>query len=202
MKKKLLAGLLAAGMVASLAACGGGNGDSGTDSSGGGVGEVVGNAASAVGTAIQAQGREYGKTYELEEGEIIETAFFSCKINSAKYAEEVEDYVPDAEGNTFLILNVTVTNTFEGDDPVPMYYTDFELTSDEIGEETLYAEEKFADGQLEDEYELADGKSATGDLIYIVPRDMHNLKLKYLEYYEDDFEGNTYLLSFTPEAAQ
>ena len=40
------------------------------------------------------------------------------------------------------------------------------------------------------------GESRTGDLVFVVPSSQTNFTLEYLEIYEDEFEGNTFKISF------
>lgn len=52
-----------------------------------------------------------------------------------------------------------------------MFYSDFDLTWDGLGDSSVYPETEFAEGQLPDEYELFKGESRAGDLIFVVPSD-------------------------------
>ena len=77
---------------------------------------------------IQSQGRDYGQVYELNDGDTMSTAFFDMNVNSAALVNDVEGYVPNDEASRFLIVNVTVKNTFDKD--IPMSYADFEVGFD------------------------------------------------------------------------
>ena len=199
MKKKLLAMLLGMTMVLSMTACTGSNDDSsssGTSSES----SSSGNLLDDVGNALNAQGREYGKTYTIGQNETMSCTFFDLKINSVTKADELNDYVPQLDTDMFIIVNVTITNTFKDNtDPIPMYYSDFQVTYDGLAE-PWFAESKFTDGQLPDEYYLAQGESATGDFVFIVDRNGQNMKFLYVEYWNDDFEGNTYEILLDPIA--
>ena len=49
---------------------------------------------------------------------------------------------------------------------------------------------------MPEEYEIFKGESRTGDLVFVVPSGQTNFTLEYLEIYEDEFEGNTFKISF------
>lgn len=68
------------------------------------VSDTVSGLVEDAGTAIQADGREYGQTYTFESGELVETAFFNFQVNEVSTAAEIEGYVPEDETNQLLIL--------------------------------------------------------------------------------------------------
>ena len=173
MKKRVLA-LLLLGVVSLTTACG-----------------TIKDAA----TAIQSQGREYGQTYELNAGDTMSTAFFDFTINSAKLVSEIEDFVPNEETDKFLVVNVTIQNTYGNPEPLPMSDADFELGWNGAEKNmTIFPEYTFATNQLPEQYEIEKGHSKTGDLIYVVPADASDFRIYYYDLWKDDFEGNTYWL--------
>lgn len=149
---------------------------------------VVEEVVDDVALAIQADGREYGKTYTLAQTDVMTTAFFQMKINSVNVVEELEEYVPN-DGYTFVVVNISVTNTFGSE--IPMYDADFALLWGEGEDEVAYPDTDFEDA-LPAEYNIADGKTTTGNLVYIVPKGQTNFVLEYYDLWDDDFEGNTY----------
>ncbi len=156
------------------------------------------SAANDAATAIQAQGREYGETFELNDGDTMSTAFFDMTVNSAKIASEIDGYVPNNDTDTFLIVNITVNNTFDSDDPIPMSDADFELGYNGADESlTIFPESEFASDQLPSEYQIEKDGSVTGNLIYVVPSDADNFRIYYYDLWDDDFEGNKYWLPFS-----
>ena len=159
------------------------------------VSDTVSGLVEDAGTAIQADGREYGQTYTFESGELVETAFFNFQVNEVSTAAEIEGYVPEDETNQFLVVNVTIKNTFEDDASIPMFATDFQLIWADLGDTGIYPDTQFAEGQLPEEYQLLKDESRTGNLIFIVPSDITEFKLQYLEVWSDDFEGNTYFVN-------
>ena len=159
------------------------------------VSDTVSGLVEDAGTAIQADGREYGQTYTFESGELVETAFFNFQVNEVSTAAEIEGYVPEDETNQFLVDNVTIQNTYEDDASIPMFATDFQLIWADLGDTGIYPDTQFAEGQLPEEYQLLKDESRTGNLIFIVPSDITEFKLQYLEVWSDDFEGNTYFVN-------
>ena len=67
-----------------------------------------------VGTEIKADGRAHGQTTSHSEGETAKTAFFEYTVNSARMEPELEDYTPTDPNHTFVVVNITVKNTFDG----------------------------------------------------------------------------------------
>lgn len=148
-------------------------------------------------TAIQSQGREYGQTYELKAGDTMSTAFFDLTVNSAKFASDIDGFVSNKDTDKFLVVNVTIQNTFDNTQPLPMSDSDFELSWNGADKNmTIFPEDAFTDNQLPVEYEIEKGGSKTGDLIYVVPEDASDFRIYYYDLWEDDFEGNTYWLPF------
>ena len=88
-------------------------------------------------------------------------------------------------------------NTFEDFDSIPMFCDDFELTWETLEGETTFPEYQFYDGQLPDEYSLKHGESRTGNLVFIVPKDVYTYQMKYFEMWDDNFIGNTYYINFS-----
>lgn len=147
---------------------------------------VVEEAVNDVALAIQADGREYGMTYNLSQTDVMTTAFFQLAINSVNVVDELEGYVPN-DGYKFMVVNVSITNTFGSE--IPMYDADFAMLWAE--DEGAYPDTDFTDA-LPAEYDIADGETTTGNLVYIVPADKTNFILQYYDLWDDDFEGNTY----------
>lgn len=147
---------------------------------------VVEEVVNDVAIAIQADGREYGQTYTLAQTDVMTTAFFQFEINSVETYDELENYVPN-EGYTFMVVNVSITNTFGSE--IPMFDADFALLWGE--DEGTYPDTDFVDA-LPAEYYIQDGETTTGNLVYIVPKGQTNFVLEYYDLWDDDFEGNTY----------
>ena len=120
-------------------------------------------------------GRSYGGTIKAKMGEKVQTAFFDLTVESAKKSGtfQFEDGLYQAnEGQTYLIVNVTIKNTYEKD--LPMSIGDFTLKK---------------------------GESITKSILFTVD-DKDKYTLCYSEYYEDKFEGDNYEISITPEVIE
>lgn len=188
--KKLIFMFLTVSCAAAFSACG--NGTEGTSAA-----DTIKDAVNDVSTAAQSNGRDYGETIELAQTDVMESAFFNCTVNSAELVGEIDGYVPNDETYSFLRLNVTIENTFEDTAEIAMFYNDFELTWDGLDGSTVFPETQFAENQLPDEYSIFKNESRTGDIIFVIPTDAQNIKLKYIEFWDDDFEGNEYIMSVT-----
>ena len=103
---------------------------------------------------------------------------------------------PSDENNSFLVVNITIDNTFADDSSIPMFDTDFVLSWPALEDQSIFCEDSFATDQLPEEYEIFKGESRTGNLIFVVPSSQTSFTLEYLEIYEDEFEGNTYKITF------
>ncbi len=147
--------------------------------------------------ACAGETRGTGGLYEAEGfGQSLSTAFFDFQVNSALLTTQLEDYEPSDPNNRFLIVNITVQNTFTDDSAIPMFDTDFALSWPALEGDVIYCEENFASVQLPEEYEIFKGESRTGDLVFVVPGSQTSFTLEYTEIYEDEFEGNTFQISF------
>ena len=141
--------------------------------------------------AMQADGRNYGQTYHISQSDVMESAFFDLKVNSVSAEDSLEGYVPEGEEYTFLIVNVSITNTFG--DTIPMSNTDFEILwggGEQTGEAN-YPDPSFSSA-LPGEYNIGAGETETGDLIYIVPKEVRDFTLEYYDLWDDNFEGDTF----------
>ena len=65
------------------------------------VSDTVSGLVEDAGTAIQADGREYGQTYTFESGELVETECFNFQINEVSTAAEIEGDVPEVGTNQY-----------------------------------------------------------------------------------------------------
>ncbi len=160
------------------------------------VSEGANNILSEVSKALEASGRDYGKETEYQEKEDIQTSFFKFRVNDSFIAYDVNDYVPEDEGYTHLCVNITLTNTTKTTIPVGVY--DFVAYWGEGEDEYDFAiDEEFTQGQYPLDMQLAAGESVTGDVYFIVPDSKTQFSLEYLEVYDDDFEGNKYIVKIT-----
>lgn len=139
-------------------------------------------------------------------GDTMKTYFFDYTVNSAYVTNEFEGYTP-SEGNSLLVAEVTVKNTFEED--IEMYDTDFQAQWDSDGDEDFSVpitydgtDEGVAplnDQQLAGTYTLPKGEEITGLLVFEVPSGKTDLSVSYMEAFDDDSTGTTYFVFFTAE---
>lgn len=149
-------------------------------------------------------------TKEGRTGDTMETYFFEFTVNSAALTNDYEGYTP-AEGNTLLVAEVTVKNTFK--ESIEMYGADFQLGwGDEddafaypitINTETMEELEPVGENQLPGTYTLAVDEERTGDLVFEVPAGQADFSIGYLEMFDDGSEegqsGDTHFVYFTAE---
>ena len=134
-------------------------------------------------------------TKEGRTGDTMETYFFEFTVNSAALTNDYEGYTP-AEGNTLLVAEVTVKNTFK--ESIEMYDADFQLGwGDEddafaypitINTETMEELEPVGENQLPGTYTLAVDEERTGDLVFEVPAGQADFSIGYLEMFDDGSE--------------
>ncbi len=145
---------------------------------------------------IEAEGREYGKTYTAYIGEAQENTFFSTVVNEVAFKDTVGDYYSEDENLDFACVNVTVENITK--DTIPMACYDFYIrwgTGEDQLANASYAAD-LADDVYGEMFDLESGKDYTATLYFLVPKDSHdNLQLVYEEYYDDDFVGSTYIIN-------
>lgn len=152
---------------------------------------------SDVGKFVEAGGREYGKTYTNEMGESQDNTFFSTVVKDAYRLKGFSgSYDGDDRIYEVLVVDVEVTNI--SDDILPMSCYDFTIRWGE-GEDdfdTIFSLEGEEYGlsvsNFPEEFYLDKYESFRGCVYFAVPTTATELKLEYIELWEDDFEGNTY----------
>lgn len=151
-------------------------------------------------------GRSYGGTIKAKMGEKVQTAFFDLTVESAKKSGtfQFEDGLYQAnEGQTYLVVNVTIKNTYEKD--LPMSIGDFTLNykgKEKDSVITGYGKADLnQDDFMENIFTLKKGESITKSILFTVD-DKDKYTLCYSEYYEDKFEGDNYEVSITPEVIE
>jgi hypothetical protein len=140
-------------------------------------------------------GREVGGYASGAIGDTMTNVFFAYSVNDAYLAAEYEGEVPE-EGYVWLVAEITVKNI--SDETLPMYSDDFQVQWGEGDEDYGFPIAKFSSAQMEDEYELPEGESVTKLVVYEVPllEGENEYSISYLEYYDDDVEGNVFFVYF------
>lgn len=133
----------------------------------------------------------------------MKSYFFDCIVRSAYLSNEFEGY-HTGEGNTLLVANITVTNTFK--EEIKMYDTDFQAQWGGEGEDdfsvpitydgTEEGMDVLRDNQLPGVYSLQPRESRTGLLVFEIPKNRFELSISYMEAFDDDTTGETYFINF------
>ena len=186
--KKFLAAALTAAMMLSLAACGKtGLSDAGNDW----VNEDE---------DIEVYENQAGSsTYEGKIGSTLKTTWFDFTVTDAYVTDEDLGGYSVSDGNRLLVVEVKLKNTYG--DPVPMWDDDFwiEWGDDGDGAYPIDVNETITDDQLPDEYELGSKETKTGTIIFEVPDDVEDFAFVFLEYFDDNTEGNYFAVYFTAD---
>ena len=141
----------------------------------------------------------------------METYFFEFTVNSAYLTNDYAGYTP-AEGNTLLVADITVKNTFQ--ESIEMYDTDFQAQWGDDAEdafaipittdmETFTEVDPIGENQLPGTYTLAVDEERIGELVYEVPAGHVDFSISYLEQFVDgegeESTGEVYFVYFTAE---
>ena len=141
-------------------------------------------------------------------GDTMRTAWFDFTVNRAELKDSYGSVVPN-DGETLLVVNVTLNNTFT--EAIPMFDSDFQAQWGADGDDDYRFPVTFDDptmiekGMLEAEYELGAGKTVTGDLVFSVPGGQSEYSLSFLEYYapgegeENGAEGDLFFVYFSAQ---
>lgn len=155
------------------------------------------------GSMTSDDGRSYGGVIEAAEGEKVSTAFFDVTVEKAEKYDtyQFDDGLYQADsGKTYLVLKLTVKNTYEKD--LPMSITDFVLDfegNDAKDVITGYGNTDLKNADFMDNiFTLKQGDSITKYILFTVD-DKKEYTLCYTEYYEDDFKGNQIKIAIKPE---
>lgn len=155
--------------------------------------ESLNEAADTISRYAEADGRDFGNTKTAEIGETLENNFFSMKVNSVYATDELNGYYFDDDSYEIVCVNVTATNTWGDTINVGTY--DYVLRYGEGDSDYCSSTDQIADGAdtaYPESKDIGNKESVTGDIFFTVPADATDLKLEYVEVYEDDFEGSVY----------
>lgn len=155
------------------------------------------------------------------QGDVMNTYWFNFAVDDAYTCASYGDYTP-AAGKQMLVVHIMMKNTYS--DTLPMFNTDFPIRwedsasdayawpistneGEQLWKNEIHIDSLLSIDQLPAEYELESGSTADGVLIYEVPIKLpdgtsnSNFHLSFTEYFSNDKEGDTYVVSFTPRAA-
>ncbi len=165
-----------------------------------------GNSKNKNGSMISDDGRSYGGLIEENMGKTVHTAFFDLTVEDAVKSDtyQFDDGLYQAEqGNTYLLVKVTVKNTYE--ENISMSITDFVLDYEGKPSKEMITgygkSEVHNDEFMDNLYTLKKGESMTKTILFTVA-DKEEYLLKYVEYYADDFEGNTFQIKLKPKISE
>lgn len=129
-------------------------------------------------------------------GDVISTVFFDYVINDAMACKTYGDYTA-TEGNQLVVITVNIRNTETYS--MPMGQQDFQIQWGTGDTDFGYPLGNYYHEQLPDEYDIPIGGIEEGKLVYEVPADCKDFSVSYLEYFQDESEGNAYFTYFTAE---
>lgn len=127
-------------------------------------------------------------------GEKISTAFFDYTVTETASLSRFDGRRAES-GDTLVTVSLTIKNTQQY--ALPMGRYDFRLQWGEDGEHYVYPLEQYSDAQLPDSYDIPEGESAEGVLVFQVPEETRDLALGFLEIFEDDTQGQAFYIYFT-----
>jgi len=189
--KKILAAVLASMMILALAGCG----KTGLENNWVESDENI--------TATEKEDGSF--LYEGRMGSNMKTYWFDYSIDDAYYTtDEIGGYIPE-EGNEFVVVKITMKNTFG--QTVPMNLWDYILKwgndeEDKHMNEFSYpidASEPVLEDQFPNMYELDDKETRTGTLVFVAPEGTEDFRIGFVETFENDTEGNEFWVFFTAD---
>ena len=123
-------------------------------------------------------------------GDSVSTYWFDFIVEKAERGDTYGSYQTQ-EGRELIICDLRLENTF--DEAVPMGWADFILTWDGAeGEDSAYALPTITDGQLPEEYELAEDGRMSGQLVFEIPEGTEGLQIVFQELYVEGDSGTEY----------
>lgn len=131
---------------------------------------------------------DYGTLSVGKEGATLSNAFFDWKINGVDTKSSLNGKKA-ADGKTFLIVNISVTNT-EDYAYETGNYEFLCITGPEEGDE-IETQDSFYDDMIPDSVELEAGDTLTGDLVFEINETIKAVLIDYEEFWADGSTGNT-----------
>jgi len=133
---------------------------------------------------------------EGEIGDTLVNDFFAYSVDSAKIVPSFAGYTAK---NGFQLLDcvITVTNVFG--DEIPMFNSDFQIQWGDGDQDFGYGLILDDETSMPDEYFMQADEKVTYHVVYEVPEGTDFFSVSYLEWYEDDTEGDVFFVYFTAE---
>ena len=145
--------------------------------------------------APEANGRSTGHSYILGMGDTAKTAFFEVRVDGVEKSSQIGGYETGIPGMDFVMVDITIRNTF-GED-IEMFTSDFTLEWGSGEDEWDPGFVKSFEDQLEDQWTMADGEEVSGRLYFAAPSEKDRFRLVYTEVWADSFIGDTYLIELS-----
>ena len=160
------------------------------------AGEPVDLKTAVVGAKVLEDGRTVGGSARGKIGETLTNVFFSFCVDKVELLDEYEGQQPE-RNYVYLVSEVTIKSIAE--EPIPMWSEDFLIQWGDGENDYAYPLAKFSDSQMDEEFTLSKEESITKVLVFEVPvpEEENEYNISYLEYYEDDTEGNTFYVIFS-----
>ncbi len=185
--KKFLALLMAATIAFTAAGCGA-------------IADVTDGTGEASDSTVDAYASKVDeeKTGEIVErtgaiGEMMRNEFFYMQVNEAHRMSSVSGYVPNDPNYEYLCVNVTVTSGSAETINVGTY--DFDIVwgeGDDLQYDTAIEQEDFGFEKYPDSVDIEYREIVKGNVFFMIPKDAQNLRLQYLELFDNDSTGNCY----------
>ena len=129
-------------------------------------------------------------------GDIMRGVFLDFTVNDA-YLTDTYESLKASEGMKLFVANLTIKNNM--DRTLPMYDTDFQLAWGDGDDEwalpvTYEYPEKKCGKMFAFEYSIPVGAKYTGEAVYEVPEGYKNFAISFKEYFEDETEGDLFIV--------
>lgn len=134
-----------------------------------------------------------------EIGNTMRTYWFDFSVNSAYLCDSFSGHNA-ADGNNLLVVEITVTNTF--DESLPMFDDDFWIewgSDDDAYAYPVENSESLSSDILPSEYYLTVGETEKGLLLFEVPDGYSEFAIAYVEISDNDETGDFFVVYFEPD---
>lgn len=150
--------------------------------------------------SFQVEPFEYeNETIIGELGDIMSTYWFDFSVDEAVLTSEYEGSTPSA-GRVYLVLTITMENTFYED--VPMYRGDFDVEWDDPDAESYETPVMiFINGEelTEDSYDIPYADLVDATMVFEVDEGYDEFVVYFDEYFADETFGNVLGVYFVPD---
>lgn len=129
-------------------------------------------------------------------GDTMTNTFFAYSVDKVYLSDSYGGKAPET-GCVFLVAQITVTNLYG--ESLPMWSNDFEVHWSSAEDDYNFPIEKFTDEQMKDKFTMKDGEKITKICVFEVPAPKSEQKysIAYLEYFDDNTEGDIFIVTFS-----